>query len=590
MSGQPAKFTPESLQGPMSTKSIFNDALRSYRVIVGSVIVFSAAINMLMFVGPLYMLQVYDRVLQSRSEMTLVALTGIAVAMLAVYGVLEWVRARVLVRAGLRFDSILSNPLFSRIVASTLAQPGGRSEFALMDIDRLREFLTGAGLITLCDVPWVPIFLAVCFVFHPWIGWLATAGAVIILVLTVINEFATKKMLNAANLSSQAAQHFANTTLQNVEVIRALGMENSLRERWSLMHRNMLEQQAIASDRAGVLVSTTKFVRMAMQVAILGLGAFLALEGQITPGMMIAASIMMGRALAPVDQVVGQWKQVVGARQAYARLKELFVRIPEEPEKTELPRPAGHLAAEQIAVGAPGSRAAIISGVTFSLVPGETMALVGPSGAGKSSLVRALVGVWTPLAGTVRLDGAELSHWDKEALGEYIGYLPQTVELFAGTVAENIARFRDATSAEILDAAKRAGVHDLIQGLPDGYGTQIGVGGRQLSGGQRQRIGLARALFNDPALIILDEPNANLDMEGEQALLRALKDLRERGRTVVFVSHKMGLLALSDKTLILADGRMRAFGPTKDVLTPKPVAPVPHIDDQAAAQARALVN
>jgi len=574
----------------MSTKSIFSDALSSYRAIVGSVVVFSAAINALMFVGPLYMLQVYDRVLQSRSEMTLIALTGIAVAMLAVYGLLEWLRSRILVRAGLRFDSVLSNPLFSRIVATTLTQPGAKSEFALLDIDRLREFLTGTGLIALCDVPWVPVFLAVCFVFHPWMGWLATGGAVIIFVLTMINEFSTKKTLNAANMSSQAAQHFANTTLQNVEVIRALGMENSLRKRWSVMHRNMLELQATASDRAGVLSSTSKFVRMALQVAILGLGAYLALEGQITPGTMIAASIMMGRALGPVDQVVGQWKQFVGARQAYSRLKELFTRMPEEPQKTELPRPAGHLSADQLTVGAPGSRTPIVHGVTFSIAAGETLALVGPSGAGKSSLVRALVGVWQPLAGTVRLDGAELSHWDKEALGEHVGYLPQTVELFAGTVAENIARFRDAASSDVILAAKRAGVHELIQNLPDGYGTQIGVGGRQLSGGQRQRIGLARALFNDPALIVLDEPNANLDMEGEEALLRSLKDLRERGRSVVFVSHKIGLLALSDKSLILADGRMRAFGPTKDVLQPKAVAPVPQIDEQTAARARAMVN
>lgn len=558
----------------MKASNIFLDALRTYRSILGSIIVFSAAINALMFVGPLYMLQVYDRVLQSRSEVTLLALTLIAIAMLAVYGVLEWIRSRVLVRAGMRFDDALSNPLFSRVVTASLTQPGGRSEFALMDIDRLREFLTGTGLIALCDVPWVPIFLAVCFIFHPWLGWVAAGGAAIIFILALLNELATKSTLNEAGVHSQAAQHFANTTLQNVEVIRALGMEESLRGRWADMHRKMLELQATASDKAGALISASKFTRMMLQVAILGMGAYLALENEITPGVMIAASIMMGRALAPVDQIVGQWKQFVGARQAYGRLKELFSRIPEDAERITLPKPAGHFSAEQLIVAPPGTRTPVVNGVTFSLQAGEMMALVGPSGAGKSSLVRALVGVWPPLAGAVRLDGSELLHWNKEELGEYIGYLPQTVELFSGTIAENIARFREAPSDLIILAARQAGVHELIQSLPEGYETQIGISGRQLSGGQRQRIGLARALFGDPAVIILDEPNANLDMEGEEALIRTLKSLKERNRTVIFVSHKMGLLGLSDKSLILAEGKMRAFGSTKDVLQPKAVSPV----------------
>ena len=573
----------------MKTRSPFQDALSTYRSVLGSVILFSAAINTLMFVAPLYMLQVYDRVLQSRSEATLLMLTLIAVGMLMVYGILEWIRSRVLVRAGMRFDNSLSSPLFTRVVTASLAQPGGKSEFALVDIDRLREFLTGAGLIAICDVPWVPIFLAICFIFHPWLGWVATGGAAIIFILALLNEFTTKKTLNEASMHSQTAQHFANTTLQNVEVIRALGMESSLRSRWAGMHRKMLELQATASDKAGALVSASKFVRMALQVAILGTGAFLTLEGQITPGVMIAASIMMGRALAPVDQIVGQWKQVVGARQAYGRLKEIFARIPESEERTQVPPPKGHFSAESLVVGAPGSRTPIVHGVSFSLVPGEAMALVGPSGAGKSSLVRALVGVWTPLAGTVRLDGSELQHWDNEALGERIGYLPQSVELFAGTIAENIARFKEATSDEIVEAAQRAGAHELIQGLPEGYQTQIGIGGSQLSGGQRQRIGLARALFRDPVVIILDEPNANLDMEGEEALLQALKDLKERERTVIFVSHKVGLLALSDKSLILANGKMRAFGPTKEVLQPKAVN-LPKTPDLAEARQRNIAG
>lgn len=570
----------------MQLKNVFSEALKTYRSILFSTIVFSAAINALMFVGPLYMLQVYDRVLQSRSEMTLLVLTIIAVAMLAIYGLLEWLRSRVLVRAGLRFDTMLSDPLFNRVVTSTITQPQAKAQFALVDIDRLREFFTGSGLIAICDVPWVPVFLVVCFIFHPLIGWVATGGAVIIFVLALLNEVVTRKDLNEASNHSQAAQHFANTTLQNVEVIRALGMEENLRGRWNTMHRRMLELQATASDRAGMLLSTSKFVRMVLQVAILGTGAYLALEGEISPGVMIAASIMMGRALAPVDQVVGQWKQVIGARTAYARLKQMFATVPGEEERLQLPRPRGRVTAEQLVVGAPGSRTPIVQGVNFQLEAGETLALVGPSGAGKSSLVRALVGVWTPMAGAIRIDGAELDHWNRTELGSYMGYLPQTVELFAGTIAENIARFRETDAEKIIVAAKRAGVHELIQSLPEGYETQIGVGGGQLSGGQRQRIGLARALFDDPALIILDEPNANLDGEGENALVQSLKDLKERGATVIFVSHKTGLLALSDKTLIMADGRMRAFGPTKDVLQPK-AAPTgrlggPQIDQLSA--------
>jgi len=555
----------------MKIENPFQLALKTYRSVLFSTVVFSIVINALMFVGPLYMLQVYDRVLHSRSEMTLIMLTLIAIGMLVVYGILEWLRSRVLVRAGLRFDQMISNGVFTRVVTSTLKQPQARAEFALSDIDRLREFFTGSGLIAICDVPWVPIFLFVCFLFHPLIGWVATCGALIIFALAIANEFMTKKPLAEAAGHGQAAQHFSNSTLQNVEVIRALGMEKSLRGRWSAMHRSMLEKQANASDRAGGLLSASKFVRMALQTLILGAGAYLAIAGEISPGAMIAASIMMGRALAPVDQVVGQWKQFVGARMAYRRLSQIFRELPEEGERTALPAPTGNLTVEQLIVGPPGSRTPLIQGVSFAVKPGEAVAVVGPSGAGKSSLVRALVGVWQPLSGAIRLDGAELQHWDQDELGRYLGYLPQNVELFAGTIAENIARFQEGVDAEeIINAAKLARVHQLIQNLPDGYDTQIGVGGRQLSGGQRQRVGLARAIFGSPALIILDEPNSNLDSDGEEALAQAIAELKKQGKAIIVVSHKMSLVALADKTLVLADGRMRAFGPTRDVLQPKP--------------------
>jgi ATP-binding cassette subfamily C protein/ATP-binding cassette subfamily C protein EexD len=571
----------------MKLENPFLHALKTYRSILTAAIVLSVAINALMFISPLYMLQVYDRVLHSRNETTLLMITMIATAMLGIYGLLEWIRSRILVRAGLRFDDMIAKGLFNRVVTSTLKHPQARSEFTLSDIDRLREFLTGSGVIALCDLPWMPVFLVVCFLFHPLVGWIALVGALISFGLAIANEFTTKKPLTEAAGHSQAAQYFASSTLQNVEIIRALGMENNLRGRWSGMHRGTLEKQAVASDRAGILMSLSKFVRMTLQTVILGAGAYLAIEGSISAGSMIACSILMGRALGPVDQVVGQWKQFIGARQAYKRLHQLFQDIPEEMERTALPKPKGYLTAEQVMISAPGAKTPLLQGVSFNLKPGEAMALVGPSGTGKSSLVRALVGVWQPTSGAIRLDGAELQHWNVQDLGDHLGYLPQTVELFAGTIAENIGRFRpNASAEEIIKAATQARVHQMIQNLPNGYETQIGIGGRQLSGGQRQRVGLARALFGEPAVIILDEPNANLDSEGEEALFQVIAELKAREKVIIFVSHKMSLVTLSDKTLILSDGRMRSFGLTRDLLQPQPVAP-PAVEPAQAAPAAA---
>ena len=567
----------------------FRQALATYRQVVVATIVFSAATNMLLFVSPLYMLQVYDRVLHSRNEMTLLMLTIIALAMLAMFGLLEWLRSRVLVRAGLRFDRMISNGVFSRVVTSSIKTPQARSQFVLSDIDRLREFLTGAGLIALCDIPWLPVFLFVCFIFHPLIGWIAVGGATIIVGLTLANEFMTKSHLSEASRFGQQATHFSNSTLVNVEVIRALGMEKSLRGRWNNMHRSMLEKQAFASDRAGALQSISKFVRMGLQTCILGVGAYLALQGEISPGAIIACSIMMGRALQPVDHAVAQWKQFISARQAYARLNQIFTQMPEDNEKLQLPTPEGHLTVENLALTAPGGKTPLVRGVTFEAKPGQAIAIVGPSGAGKSSLVRALVGVWSPLSGAVRLDGSELQHWEPDELGKHIGYLPQSVELFEGTIAENISRFRDdATSEEIIEAAKLANVHGLIQSMSDGYDTQIGVGGQQLSGGQRQRVGLARALFGNPALLVLDEPNANLDSEGEEALNRIILELKSRKKTILFVSHKISLIAVSDRALIMRDGAMHGFGPTTELLQPKS-APQTQPQQQAPQQ-KAVAN
>lgn len=568
----------------MSKSDVFGRALGIYRKIIWSTLIFSAAINILLFVGPLYMLQIYDRVLQSQNETTLVMLTVIALAMLVVHALMEFLRSRVLVRTGFQFDEALSGPLFHRVLKASLANPGANSQAALADVGRLREFLTGSGLTAMCDVPWVPLFLVVCYTIHPWIGTVALTGAVLVFILALISELTTKKTLDEANNANQAAQQFANTTLQNAEVIRAMGMEGQLRQRWLNRHDTMMDLQAVASDRAGVISSVSKFVRASMQIAILGVGAYLVLEGQMSAGVMVAASIMMGRALGPVDQVVGQWKSFVGARQSYRRLKTMFAQVSADIERTALPAPEGRLTVEGLMAFVPGSRTPVLQGVTFAIEPGQTLAVVGPSGAGKSSLVRTLVGVWPTVSGTVRLDGTEIGHYNADELGRCVGYLPQEVELFAGTIAENIARFREADDMDIIAAAKLAGVHDMIQKLPQGYDTEIGVGGRSLSGGQRQRIGLARALFGNPSLIVLDEPNANLDSEGETALMHALASLKQQSITVVFVSHKMNLLSQADMTLVMKDGRVQRFVPTKQFLQPMAAPQADARPAQAAAQ------
>jgi PrtD family type I secretion system ABC transporter len=527
---------------------------------------FSVLTNTLLFVSPLYMLQVYDRVLASRNIGTLVALTVIAVFLLAMWWLIDMVRTWVLVRAGVKFDERLKSALFKTMLRASLASRSPTAAQSLRDMDTVREFATGQAFITMCDAPFAVIFVAVCFLFHFWLGVVAVVGALILLVLALINEWATRTTLANAARASMDASNFALNSTRNIEVIHALGMHKEIEDRWAEMHKNQLGWQALASDRAGVVLAASKVVRQLLQIAILGLGAWLAVERQISPGMMIAASIMMGRALAPVEQSVGQWKGFLAARSAWKRLKALFIAFPEMAERTELPVPAGKIAVEGLVVRSPDNKTAILKGLGFELGKGQLLAVVGPSGSGKSTLARSLVGVWQPTIGSVRIDGADLRHWDAQRLGQYIGYLPQDVELFSGTVAENIARLRRGEiSNDVVAAAKLAGVHDFIQSLPEGYDTQIGEGGGVLSGGQRQRVGLARALFGSPAYIVLDEPNAHLDAAGENELAKALQRIKEAGITVVVITHKANLLAVADRVLILADGQARAFGPPAEV-------------------------
>jgi PrtD family type I secretion system ABC transporter len=554
----------------MQKQNSLQQAYRKYRMAFAATLIFSMFTNLLMFVGPIYMLQIYDRVLSSRNSTTLIALTVIAVCLLMAYGLLEFTRSKLLVRAGLQFDEVLAHPTFHLVVKQQTAMPGSGAQIALNDIDKVREFLTGQGILSFFDAPWVPLFLGLCFAFHPWLGMVATLGALVIFALALANEFSTRGALGEAGRAGNGASHFVSTTMLNAEVIRALGMEKPLSKRWEAQHNEMLDHQATASGRGGVVVSSSKFVRMSLQVAILAVGAYLAMMQEISPGIMIAASIVMGRALAPVEQAVQQWKQFVGARQSHARLKKLFGSIAPDEDRIEMPEPKGDLRVEQLFGTVPGGREPVLRNINFDIKAGEVLALIGPSGSGKSTLVRHIVGATAPASGAVRLDGTEIQHWDPEQLGKHLGYLPQDVKLFRGSVGENVSRFQeDATDEETVTAATLAGAHEMVQQLSDGYGTDVGDNGNYLSGGQRQRVGLARAVYREPCLIVLDEPNSNLDNHGEQALAKCIQTLKERGKTVIIVTHKTGLLALSDKVLMLVNGSVEKFGPTKEIFQPK---------------------
>lgn len=553
---------------PLGSKSesLLAQGFRATMPAFTSAIVFSFFINLLVFVSPLYMLQIYDRVITSRNETTLYGLTIIAGYLILVYAILEMLRSRVLVRAGILFDNEIADPIFDAVHRGNLRQPGGGHSQALRDVDTVREFLTGIGLIALCDAPWVPIFVFACFLLHPWFGWIAIGGSLIILGLTALNELLTFKPLGEASRAANMANQQAQATLRNGEVLHAMGMLDPLRSLWSVRHDDVITWQARASDRAGLVVASTKFVRMFLQTVILGTGAYLAIQKEISPGSMIAASIIIGRALAPVEVVVANWKGMTAARNAKKRLKQLLTLVGDEPARMQLPRPGGRLELEQVVAGAPAQRRAILTGVSFTLNVGEVVGVVGPSAAGKSTLARVITGVWRPASGAVRLDGTDINHWNPQSLGRYIGYLPQDVELFSGTIAENICRFMGASGEEIIDVAQVAGCHEMIQQLPDGYNTQIGEGGYALSGGQRQRIALARALFGRPCLVILDEPNASLDSAGEEALMSAVQRLRAAGTTVVIITHKVNILAGTDKILIMSQGTVQAFGGRDEIL------------------------
>jgi ATP-binding cassette subfamily C protein len=527
---------------------------------------FSLVINLLMLAGPLFMLQVYDRVLTSGSIPTLVALSAMTAGLYAIIGLLELARSRVIVRIGVEVDRRVGSRVFKASLRRGLTTTGG-SMPALRELDNLRQFLGGPGPLTFFDAPWTPVYLAVIFATHWTLGIAATIGATLLTLVAWLSETTSRAPLAEANKAAAKSIELAETGQRNAEAITAMGMLGAYRERWHKANDEALAWQVLASDKLGNMSSLSKALRLLLQSLMLAIGAALAIKGEISAGAIVAATIIFGRALAPVEQAISHWRSFVKARESFLKLDELLRQSPEEPARTALPAPKGRLEVEALRVASPETRQLILSSLNFSVVPGTMLAVIGPSASGKSTLARTLVGLWKPFSGTVKLDGARLEQWDSEELGRHIGYLPQDVELFAGTVKENIARFRaDASDDAIVDAARMAHAHELILALPQGYETQLGAFGTYLSAGQRQRIGLSRALFGNPALVVLDEPNSNLDRLGDEALASAVDGMRARGQAVVLISHRVQAIGKADFLLYLERGVQRAFGPREEVM------------------------
>ncbi|MBC3881720.1 type I secretion system permease/ATPase [Undibacterium sp. LX40W] len=547
-------------------KNEITDVLRSFKSTFRTIGVFSAIINLLMLVPSLYMLQIYDRVLQSRNEMTLLMLTLLMLLAYAVMSTLEFIRSFILIRAGAKLDMKMNKRIYTAAFEQNLKRGGGNAGQALQDLTQIRQFLTGNGLFAFFDAPWFPFYLAVIFMFDVWLGVFATCGVILMVILAYANEVVSKKPLSEANTMSIISSNLATNNLRNAEVIEAMGMLPSLMSRWFKLHGRFLQLQGEASEKSGIVTALSKFVRVSIQSLVLGLGALLVIEGKMSPGMMIAGSILLGKATGPIDQLIGVWKQWSSVQSAYKRLEELLSNNPPRVAGMDLPKPKGAVSVEAVVAAPPGSKVAVLKGVTFAIPPGEVLGIIGPSGSGKSTLARLLVGVWPAAQGTVRLDSADIFQWNKDQLGSHIGYLPQDIELFAGTVADNIARFGEVDAEKVIVAAKHAGVHDMILHFPQGYDTKLGDGGAGLSGGQKQRIALARAMYNDPSLLVLDEPNSNLDDVGEAALVQAVNYLRSIGKTIVLITHRTSILSATTQLLLLRDGVAQAFGPRDQVI------------------------
>ena len=576
---------------PGVRRSELGDALRACRSAFIGVGVMSCMINLLYLTGSIFMLEIYDRVLPSRSIPTLVGLVILAGGLYIAQGALDLIRGRILVRIGTSLDETLNARVFETVVRLPL-MVGGRNEGLqpLRDLDNVRSFLSSMGPGAFFDLPWLPFYLAICFAFHVMIGVTALVGAVILVALTIATEFMSREPAREAMGLAARRNDLAATSRRNAEVLVAMGMSGRLTRRWSEANEKYLAGNQRASDVAGGLGAIAKVMRMTLQSAVLAVGAYLVIHQEATAGIIIAGSILSARALAPVDLAIAHWKGFVAARQSWHRLNRLLVSLPAQSTPTQLQDPSKRLSVEGVSIVPPGDQKVIVQEVTFALEAGSGLGVIGPSGSGKSSLVRALVGVWQPARGKVRLDGAALDQWSSDALGRHVGYLPQDVELFAGSVAQNICRFDpEAGSAAIIAAAKEAGVHEMIIKMRDGYDTQIGEQGTALSAGQAQRVALARALYGDPFLIVLDEPNSNLDTEGDEALTRAVRSARERGAVVVVVAHRPIGIEAVDQLLVLRDGRMQAFGPKEQVLGQvlqrvAPPSPIKIVSDSGASK------
>jgi PrtD family type I secretion system ABC transporter len=543
-------------------------ALRDCRRAFGGVALFSGVVNLLMLAGPLYMLQIYDRVLSSRSVPTLVVLSVFLVGAYAFQGALDLIRSRVVVRAAALLDQHLALTVHRAMIHLAIAsRHPGEGPQPVRDLDQIRAFLTGAGPIAIVDLPWIPVFLFICFLIHPWLGLAATVGGIVLFVMTLLTERASRAPARVAAQDAGMRSIMVEASRRSGETIIAMGMAGSLAQRWARVNNRYIAAVARLSDVASSYGSTSKVLRLLLQSMILGLGAYFVIRQELTAGAMIAASIMMGRALAPIETTIANWRAFVAARQSIRRLSDALARAAPKRAPTILPRPARHLDVEQLTVAAPGTVTPIVTGVQFGLKSGEALGIIGPSGAGKTSLVRALVGIWRPVKGNVRLDGAALEQWDPELLGRHVGFVSQAVELFDGTISENIARMNVKPDTDaVLRAARAAGAHDVILRLPSGYDTTVGEGGEALSGGQRQRIALARALYGDPFLVVLDEPNSNLDSEGEVALHQAIVGLKARGAIVVLIAHRPTTLSACDRLLVLANGVQQGLGPRDEIL------------------------
>jgi PrtD family type I secretion system ABC transporter len=577
---------------PGVRRSELGDALRACRGAFLGVGIMSCMINLLYLTGSLFMLEVYDRVLPSRSVPTLVGLAILAGGLYIAQGVLDLIRIRILGRIGTALDESLNSRVFDTIVRLPLTA-GARNEGLqpLRDLDNIRSFLSGMGPGAFFDLPWLPFYLAICFAFHVMIGLTALVGAVILVTLTIVTEFMSRRPAREALGLAARRNDLATTSRRNAEVLVAMGMSGRLNKRWSEANQNYLAGNQRASDVSGGLGAIAKVMRMTLQSAVLAVGAYLVIHQEATAGIIIAGSILSARALAPVDLAIAHWKGFVAARQSWQRLNRLLESLPAQTQQTLLQSPSTRLSVEGVSMAPPGDQKIVVQDVTFALEAGNGLGVIGPSGSGKSSLVRALVGVWQPFRGKVRLDGAALDQWSSDVLGRHVGYLPQDVELFAGSVAQNICRFDpEARSETIIAAAKEAGVHQMIIKMRDGYDTQIGEQGAALSAGQAQRVALARALYGDPFLIVLDEPNSNLDTEGDEALTRAVRAARERGAIVVVVAHRPVGIEAVDMLLVLKDGRVHAFGPKDTVLgqvlqrVAPPVAPIKIVSEGGVAK------